>query len=92
MFHKTPAMALAFVAGTTLAAAAFAQSAPTPDNGDPLTRSRELPQYTASGDLKLPPNWRQWIYIGSPLTPNALNAFQNKNYARRRSAGSASRA
>ena len=50
MFHKTPAMALAFVAGTTLAAVAFAQSAPVPDNGDPLTRSRELPQYTASGD------------------------------------------
>jgi hypothetical protein len=66
-------MALAFVAGTTLAAAAFAQSAPAPDNGDPLTRSRELPQYTASGDLKLPTNWRQWIYVGSPLTPNALN-------------------
>jgi hypothetical protein len=74
MFHKTPAMALAFVAGTTLAAAAaFGQSAPAPDNGDPLTRSRELPQYTASGDLKLPTNWRQWIYVGSPLTPNALN-------------------
>jgi hypothetical protein len=50
-------MALAFVAGTTLAAAAaFAQSAPAPDNGDPLTRSRELPQYTDSGDLKLPTN------------------------------------
>ena len=49
MSHRTPAIALAFVAGTTLAAAAFAQSAPAPDNGDPLTRSRELPEYTASG-------------------------------------------
>ncbi len=73
MSHRTPAIALAFVAGTTLAAAAFAQSAPAPDNGDPLTRSRELPQYTASGDLKLPTNWRQWIFVGDPLTPNALN-------------------
>ena len=44
-----------------------------PDNGDPLTRSRQLPQYTDSGDLKLPTNWRQWIFVGEPLTPNALN-------------------
>ena len=73
MSHRTPAIALAFVAGTTLAAAAFAQSAPAPDNGDPLTRSRQLPQYTDSGDLKLPTNWRQWIFVGDPLTPNALN-------------------
>ena len=43
MSHRTPAIALAFVAGTSLAAAAFAQSAPEPDNGDPLTRSRQLP-------------------------------------------------
>ena len=54
MSHRTPAIALAFVAGTTLAAAAFAQSAASPDNADPLTRSRELPAYTDSGDLKLP--------------------------------------
>jgi len=73
MSHRTPAIALAFVAGTTLAAAALAQSAPEPDNGDPLTRSRQLPQYTDSGDLKLPTNWRQWIFVGDPLTPNALN-------------------
>ena len=36
---------------------------------------RYLPEYTDSGDLKLPPNsiWREWVYVGSPLTPNALN-------------------
>src|SRR5215472_10046472 len=34
-----------------------------------------LPEYTDSGDMKLPPNsiWREWVYVGSPLTPNALN-------------------
>ena len=31
------------------------------------------PQYDASGDLLLPQNFREWIYVGSPLTPNALN-------------------
>jgi hypothetical protein len=47
---------------------------PEPESGDSLAaRSRELPEYTASGELKLPTNWREWIYVGSPLTPNALN-------------------
>jgi Cytochrome P460 len=31
------------------------------------------PQYDASGDLILPQNFHEWIYVGSPLTPNALN-------------------
>ena len=38
-------------------------------------QSRYLPEYTDSGEMKLPPNsmWREWVYVGSPLTPNALN-------------------
>ena len=35
--------------------------------------ARYLPEYTASGELKLPKNFREWVYVGSPLTPNALN-------------------
>ena len=31
------------------------------------------PEYTASGELILPKNFHEWIYVGSPLTPNALN-------------------
>ena len=28
--------------------------------------------------MKLPPNsiWREWVFVGSPLTPNALNGGQ----------------
>jgi hypothetical protein len=37
------------------------------------TRVRYLPEYTASGDLILPKNFHEWVYLGSPLTPNALN-------------------
>jgi hypothetical protein len=39
------------------------------------TESRYMAQYTASGDMILPKNniWREWVYLGSPLTPNALN-------------------
>jgi Cytochrome P460 len=38
-------------------------------------QSRYRPEFTDSGELKLPPNsiWREWVYVGSPLTPNALN-------------------
>ena len=34
---------------------------------------RYLPEFTASGDLMLPKGFEKWVYIGSPLTPNALN-------------------
>jgi hypothetical protein len=37
------------------------------------TRPRQLPQYTASGDLVLPKDFHEWVYVGSPLTPIALN-------------------
>jgi len=37
---------------------------------------RYLPEYTKDGDLILPKNWRSWIYVGSPLTPNGLNNGQ----------------
>jgi hypothetical protein len=32
-----------------------------------------LPEYNAAGELILPKNYREWVYVGSPLTPNALN-------------------
>ena len=72
MHYRTPAIVLGFAASTVLAAAAFAQSAPAEIANSP-DKSRELPQYTASGELVLPKDYRNWIYVGSPLTPNALN-------------------
>src|SRR5215469_14228389 len=37
--------------------------------------SHYMPQYTSSGEMILPPNniWRTWVFVGAPLTPNALN-------------------
>jgi hypothetical protein len=29
--------------------------------------------FTSDGQAVIPQNWRQWVYIGTPLTPNALN-------------------
>jgi hypothetical protein len=37
---------------------------------------RYLPEYTATGDLKLPNDFHHWVFVGSPLTPNALNDGQ----------------
>jgi hypothetical protein len=51
--------------------AAFAQT--ESNDGSALTRKRYLPEYTESGDLMLPKNFNEWVYVGSPLTPNALN-------------------
>ena len=30
-------------------------------------------KFTADGKVMMPDNWREWIYVGTPLTPNALN-------------------
>src|SRR6516225_10915127 len=72
MSYKTAAIAIACAVCTVLAAAIFAQS---PADKSVLTRSRYLPEYTSTGELKLPENsmWRAWIFVGEPLTPNALN-------------------
>jgi Cytochrome P460 len=34
---------------------------------------RYLPEYLPDGSLVLPKNWRSWVFVGAPLTPNALN-------------------
>lgn len=38
-----------------------------------LSRKRYLPEYTAKGDLILPKNFAEWVYVGSPTTPQGLN-------------------
>ena len=72
MSYKTLAAALVLMGSATIAAAVFAQA---PTSGSAPSGARYLPQYNASGDMILPPNsmWREWVFVGSPLTPNALN-------------------
>ena len=65
-------VAAAVAIGVTVATV-FAQS--TTGKGA-STGGRYLPEYTASGDLILPKNFHEWVYVGSPLTPNALNGGQ----------------
>lgn len=35
--------------------------------------SRYLPEFNAKGELLLPKNFNEWVYVGSPLTPDGLN-------------------
>jgi Cytochrome P460 len=71
------AMVLALVASGVLATGVFVRS--TSDKAQSATAETEqtparyLPEYTSDGDLILPKNWRHWVFVGAPLTPNALN-------------------
>ena len=60
MSNRTPAIAAAFVVCAASAAVVFAQQ---PTGGSALTRSRYLPEYTASGELILPKNFHEWIFV-----------------------------
>jgi hypothetical protein len=55
----------------TVMAALVSQSSPNEAPAD----AHYMPQYTKSGEMILPPDniWREWVYVGSPLTPNALS-------------------
>jgi len=55
--------------------AVFAQS--ESNDGSALSRERYLPEYTESGDLILPKNFHEWVFVGSPLTPNAINGDES---------------
>jgi Cytochrome P460 len=50
--------------GAMLAIAAVAFSQPSAPTG---------PQFTKEGNLVLPSDFREWVFIGGPITPNALN-------------------
>src|SRR5690349_10549254 len=67
---KRLVFAVAILAVSATTAVVFAQRQGT--NTAPAT-GRYLPEYTKEGDLILPKNWRSWVYVGSPLTPDGLN-------------------
>jgi hypothetical protein len=58
------------VVGSALASALLFGSL---KNSNAQSKARYLPEYTPNGELILPKNFHDWVYVGSPLTPNALN-------------------
>jgi hypothetical protein len=69
MGAKVPTAAVAIAFGMVVVAV-FVQS---PTNSNAQNKTCYPPKYTDAGDLILPENWHDWIFVGSPLTPNALN-------------------
>jgi len=60
------ALAAALVLGTGISAGiTYADGA--------KTAPAWTPKWTGNGELKLPENFREWVFLGSPLTPHALN-------------------
>src|SRR5499426_3971495 len=37
------------------------------------TQQQSAAQFDADGKMKLPTGFRKWVFVGAPLTPNALN-------------------
>ena len=66
-------IATAAIASGLIMTAVFSELHAKSDSGATQHVKRYLPEYTADGDLILPKNFEKWVYVGSPLTPNALN-------------------
>lgn len=64
MNHFLRGAAGAAIAGAVLTAALPTQAETPPD---------WKPVWTAKNELQLPVGYRQWIYLGSPVTPEGLN-------------------
>src|SRR5215475_14516905 len=61
------------IAGAVIMASALFVQWTSSTSAQTQTRPRYLPEYAASGDLILPKNFHEWVYVGSQVTPNALN-------------------
>jgi cytochrome P460 len=64
---------VSIILGAGAATVVVAQQPPVPPLDDWHATGRYLPEYTDDGDLILPNNFHEWVYVGSPLTPNILN-------------------
>jgi cytochrome P460 len=62
----------ALVASGVIATAFLVQSLSS-GSAQTQTKPRQLPEYTPSGELILPKNWREWVFVGTPITPIPLN-------------------
>lgn len=63
-----------FGQGPGRAAQAQQQQGPPAEPYGSMQRGAYRPEYDAQGQLIRPAGWREWPYIGTPLTPNGLNS------------------
>jgi hypothetical protein len=63
--HSTALMAIATFAVVSIAIANL--------TGQAAQSNQPTAVFTSDGKLKLPAGYREWVFVGAPLTPNALN-------------------
>ncbi|MEM0984500.1 MAG: cytochrome P460 family protein [Planctomycetota bacterium] len=51
----------------------FAMAAGAGAHGEAADQVVEIVEYTASGELIRPKDYRTWVFVGAPLTPNDMN-------------------
>ena len=78
MMKKLTRLPKAAIAATALlaiaqGAAVFANADQGSAMGRQATGADWGPKWTADGKLKIPEGYHEWVFLGSPLTPNALN-------------------
>ena len=62
--------------GTALVVAALIGASAAVSHNGAFAQQAKQPggaQYTPDGKMKIPTGYREWMFLGSPLTPNALN-------------------
>ncbi len=62
--------------GTALVVAALIGASAIAFHNGPFAQQAKQPggaQYTPDGKMKIPTGYREWVLLGAPLTPNALN-------------------
>lgn len=58
---------------SALLLASLSVPAPADNAGQATAMSPLAPQWTERGELVLPDDYHYWVFLGSPLTPHALN-------------------
>lgn len=64
---RIPLLIAAAVSSSLVMTAVLSQS--SSDDGGMQARKRYLLEYTMSGELILPKNFNEWIFVDSPLLP-----------------------
>lgn len=77
MRHRFTTLLLAGAVSSAVAITAALAQSESSDGAEAATTKTCYPaKYTDSGDLILPENFNEWVFVGAPLTPNALNGGQ----------------
>lgn len=78
LHERSTAMKQCVIEASAVAAMVIGATLSVSFGGDAVAESMPVwgPKWTAAGELELPTGFHTWVFLGSPLTPNALNDGQ----------------